>query len=145
MFKKIAVAFDESPEAQRAFRSALDLAKLAGASVVLVTVVEKLPAYVSYVSAVAPDVPHLLKAERQSFYQDMQSRAKELAERAGVPIDTRLVEGDEVESLVQAVQQLRPDLLVVGLRRDPGGISSLLGGTAHHLALRAECDLLGIR
>ncbi len=145
MFKKIAVAFDESPEAQRAFRSALDLAKLAGASVVLITVVEKLPAYVSYVSAVAPEVPHLLKTERQVFYRDMQSRAKEVAERAGVLIDSTLVEGDEVEALVQAVQQLRPDLLVVGLRRDPGGIGSILGGTAHRLALHADCDVLGIR
>jgi Universal stress protein family len=30
MFKKIAVAFDESPAAGRAFRSGLDLAKLTG-------------------------------------------------------------------------------------------------------------------
>lgn len=145
MFKKIAVAFDESPEAQRAYLSALGLAKLAGASVSLITVVEKLPAYVSYVSAVAPDVPHLLKTERQSFYQDMQSRAKERAAQTGVPIDARLVEGDEIEALVQAVREIRPDLLVVGLRRDPGGISGLVGGTAHRLALHTECDVLGIR
>lgn len=145
MFKKIAVAFDESPEAQRAFLAALDMAKLAGGSVSLITVVEKLPAYVSYVSAVAPDVPHLLKKERQAFYQDLQSRSKERAAQAGVPFDAQIVEGEEIEALLQAVQEVRPDLLVVGLRRDPGGIRGMLGGTAHRLALHAECDVLGIR
>jgi nucleotide-binding universal stress UspA family protein len=61
MFKKIAVAFDESPEAARAFRSALELAKLTGSELTMITVVERLPAYVSYVSAVAPDVPQILQ------------------------------------------------------------------------------------
>ena len=40
MFKRIAVAFDESPEAGRAFRSALGLAKLLGSELYLITVVE---------------------------------------------------------------------------------------------------------
>ena len=145
MFRKIAVAFDEAPEAQRAFLSALEMAKLSGGLVSLITVVEKLPAYVSYVSAVAPDVPLLLKTERQSFYEDLQSRAKERATQAGVPFDARIVEGEEIEALLQAVREIRPDLLVVGLRRDPGGINGLIGGTAHRLALHADCDVLGVR
>ncbi len=49
MFKKIAVAFDESPEVARAFRSALELAKLDAVELTIVTVVENLPAYISYI------------------------------------------------------------------------------------------------
>ncbi len=75
MFKKIAVAFDESPEARRAFRSALDLAKLAGAELTMITVIENLPSYISYVSAVAPDVPVLLKNQRHAFYADLHDKA----------------------------------------------------------------------
>jgi len=67
MYKRIAVAFDESPEAGRAFRSALDLAKLLGSELYLITVVEDLPPYIGYISAVAPDVPGMLKADRQAF------------------------------------------------------------------------------
>lgn len=145
MFKKIAVAFDESPEAQRALGSALDLAKLAGAAVSLITVVERLPAYVSYVSAVAPDVPLLLKTERRSFYTDLQARARVRAEQAGVPFDATIVEGEEIAALLEAVKEIRPDLLVVGLRHDPGGISRFLGGTVHQLALHTQCDVLGVR
>jgi nucleotide-binding universal stress UspA family protein len=145
MFKKIAVAFDESPEAQRSFLAALELAKLSGGAVTLITVLEELPAYVSYVTDVAPDVPHLLKKERQAYYEDLQHRAKERAEQAGVAFAAQIVAGDEIDALLRAIAEIRPHLLVVGLRRDPGGLSSVMGGTAHRLALHAACDVLGVR
>lgn len=145
MFKKIAVAFDESPEAARAFHSALDLAKLTGAELTIVTVIEHLPAYVSYVSAVAPDVPQILQQEKQTFYEELHHRARQSARQAGIEVAIKSIEGDEVDGLLQLVDDILPDLLVIGLRREPGGLSGFIGGTAHHLALHAKCDILGIR
>lgn len=145
MFKKIAVAFDESPEAARAFRSALDLARLAAAELTIITVIENLPVYISYVSAVAPDVPVLLKNERQAFYSDLHNRAKRTAEQGGITIHSKLIEGNEIEGLLQVIDEVLPDLLVLGLRREPEGFSGFLGGTAHRLALHARCNILGIR
>jgi len=46
MFKKMAVAYDESPEAGRAFGSALDLAKLFISELYIITIVEDLPPYI---------------------------------------------------------------------------------------------------
>lgn len=66
MFRRIAVGFDESAQAGRAFRAALDLAKELGSELYLMTVVEDLPPYVGYVSTVAPEVPRLLRADRQA-------------------------------------------------------------------------------
>lgn len=145
MFKKIAVAFDESAEADRAFHAALDLAKLTSAELYIVTVIENLPAYISYVSAVAPDVPGLLKSQRRTFYEDLHSRAKLMAEQSGIRFHGEIVDGDEIQAMLQLLNQIRPDLLVVGLRLEPGGLSQLLGGTAHRLALHARCNVLGIR
>lgn len=145
MFKKIAVAFDESAEADRAFHAALDLAKLTSAELYIVTVIENLPAYISYVSAVAPDVPGLLKSQRRTFYEDLHGRAKLMAEQSGIRFHGEIVEGDEIQAMLQLLNQIRPDLLVVGLRLEPGGLSQLLGGTAHRLALHARCNVLGIR
>jgi len=145
MFKKIAVAYDESPEAGRAFRSALDLGKLLGSELHIITVVEALPSYIGYASAVAPDVPGMLKADREAFYADLHSRARKAAEEAGVTVSSELVDGNEIEGLLSLVGRLRPDLLVVGLRFEPGGLSQFLGGTAHKLALHANCNILGIR
>ncbi|MHB1958283.1 MAG: universal stress protein [Acidobacteriaceae bacterium] len=145
MLKKIAVAFDESPEAARAFHSALELAKLAAAELTLITVVESLPAYISYVSAIAPDVPVLLKNERHAFYSDLHRKARQTAEQAGIAIHSKMSEGSEIDGLLQLINDVDPDLLVIGLRREPGGLSGYLGGTAHRLALHAKCNILGIR
>lgn len=145
MFKKIAVAFDESPEARRAFRSALELAKLAGAELTLITVIENLPSYIGYVSAVAPDVPVLLKNQRHAFYADLHRKAKETAEEAGVAMHSRTIESNEIEGLLQLIDDICPDLLVLGLRLEPGGLGGFMGGTVHRLALHAKCNMLGIR
>jgi len=145
MFKRIAVAFDESPQAGRAFRSALDLARMFGSEVFLVTVVEELPPYIGYVSAAAPDVLTKLRADRQAFYADLHNKARSAAEQAGVTIHSDFFEGDEMKGLLHLADRLRPDLLVVGLRFEPGGLSQYLGGTAHKLALHANCNILGIR
>lgn len=145
MFKKIAVAFDESPEAERAFHAALDLAKLTAGEVHILTVIENQPAYMSYVSAVAPDVPLLLKNQKRAFYEDLHNRAKATAERSGVRLHSEIVEGDEVEALAQVVERIEPELLVVGLRREMGGLSRFTGGTAHQLAQHTKCNVLGIR
>jgi nucleotide-binding universal stress UspA family protein len=96
MFNRIAVAFDESPEAGRAFQSALDLARVLGSELYLVTVIEDLPPYIGYISAVAPDVPGMLKNDRQAFYADLHTKARTLAEQAGVTIHSEFCEGDDL-------------------------------------------------
>jgi nucleotide-binding universal stress UspA family protein len=48
VYKRMMVAYDESPEAKRALTRAIELAKLMGAELRLVTVSEPLPAFVAY-------------------------------------------------------------------------------------------------
>ena len=143
MFKKIAVAFDESAEAERAFRSALELAKFVSAELCLITVIEAFPAYIGYVSASSPDVTRLLVDERRSFYEDLQKRAMLHAAEAGVPIRTELAEGSEVATIVSVVERVDPDLLVVGLHRHTTDLQ-FFGGTTHQLANHIKCNILGI-
>lgn len=143
MFKKIAVAFDESPEAERAFRCALDLAKFASAELCLITVIEAFPAYIGYVSASSPDVTRLLVEERRSFYENLLNKATLHAAEVGVSIQTELAEGSEVATIVSAVERVDPDLLVVGLHRHSTDLQ-IFGGTVHQLALHVNCNILGV-
>lgn len=145
MFKKIAVAFDESPESRRAFKSALDLAKQMNSELYLITVIEDLPPYIGYTSALGADVPRMLKADRQAFYADLHREAKGEAEASHVSTHSEFFEGDEVKGLLNLADRIRPDLLVLGLRFEPGGLSQYLGGTAHKLALHSSCNILGVR
>lgn len=145
MFRKIAVAYDESPEAHRAFHAAMDLARTLAAELSIVTVVEDLPPYISYVSSVAPDIPSILKNERHAFYADLHKKAIQEALSANIHLQSNIVEGDEINALVQAIKEIGPDLLVVGLRRRETGLARFVGGTAHHLAAHTDCNVLGIR
>jgi nucleotide-binding universal stress UspA family protein len=144
MFKKIAVAFDESPEAGRAFHSALDLAKFSSAQIHLITVLENFPAYMSYVAALAPDVPVMLKNEKRNFYVDLQGKARAEADRAGVTIIPEIAEGNVEGELLRVIEEIKPDLLAIGLRHDHGAMGRLMGGTAHYMAVHAKCSLLGV-
>ena len=128
MFKKIAVAFDESAVAERAFRSALELAKFASAELHVITVIEPFPAFIGYVSAAAPDVTRVLVDERRAFYEDLQKRAKLHAAEVGVSINTELAEGSEIATIVSVVERVDPDLLVVGLHHH-GADARIFGGT----------------
>jgi nucleotide-binding universal stress UspA family protein len=69
MFKRIAVAFDESPGAWHALASAISLAKVLNAQLHTVTVVEP-SAYEPYVGV----VPTFL-ANSLEFYEGLQQRA----------------------------------------------------------------------
>ena len=76
MYRKMMVAYDESPEAQRALTRAIDLAKLMDAELRLVTVSEPLPAYVAYADVGFPGSQRMLADERQIFYSKLQEEAK---------------------------------------------------------------------
>src|SRR6185437_1696665 len=143
MFKKIAVAFDDSPEAERAFRFALELAKFASAELCVITVIEEFPAYIGYVSATAPEVTRLLVDERRSFYENLQAKAKLHAAEAGVSISTELAEGGEVGTIVSVVDRFNPDVLSVVLHRHETDLR-FFGGTVHQLAMHVKCDILGV-
>jgi nucleotide-binding universal stress UspA family protein len=70
MFKRIAVAFDESPGAWHALASAISLAKVLNAQLHTVTVVEP-SAYEPYVGVV-PLFSQVLRKDRLEFYEGLQ-------------------------------------------------------------------------
>jgi nucleotide-binding universal stress UspA family protein len=93
MFKRIAVAFDESPGAWHALASAISLAKVFNAQLHTVTVVEP-SAYEPYVGVV-PLFSQILRKDRLEFYEGLQQRAAIEGERHDIAIQTHLVTGDE--------------------------------------------------
>lgn len=61
MFRKIAVAYNESPEAKRALVSAIQLAKSLNADVQAVTVMADLPAYTAYAGVADASLTRVLE------------------------------------------------------------------------------------
>ena len=144
MFRKIVVAFDESSEAKRAFTIAIDLAKQLQSELRLVTVREPLPAYLAYTDAAFPGSGRLLSDERHLFYENLQNEAKALASRQGIAAEGVIVEGAEIQSLVDDLESWHADLLVMGRRHHSAVSGRLLRSTTHELAERVRCSVLAV-
>jgi nucleotide-binding universal stress UspA family protein len=78
MYKKITVAYNETPEAERALLSAIQLAKSLSAELRTFAVMADRPAYAVFVAAGDPSLPRILEDDRLKFYQGLQEKARAL-------------------------------------------------------------------
>lgn len=143
MFRKIAVAYNESPEAKRALVSAIQLAKHLNADVQVVTVMADLPSYTAYAVAADVSLTRVLEDDRTKFYGSLQDTARTYASDHGVELSCHLIEGHEVEAIVDFLRSQKADLLVVGLHQRDLYIARLWS-TVYELAQEAPCSVLGV-
>jgi nucleotide-binding universal stress UspA family protein len=139
MFRKITVAFDESPEAGRALLAAVELAKSLHASLTVISVTEPAPIYFSFSTLAAPYIRWT--DEIRTKYVTLLAKAREFAEDAGLAIEAELSNGDEVESILKAARHNQSDLLVIWHAKH----NWIIGHTAQEVAEHVPCALLGIR
>ena len=143
MFKRIVVAYNQSPEAGRALASAVHLAKTHGAELRAVTIAQELPAYTAFVTAVDGSLAQTLIADQREAYEKLQSEALEVAQREGIELATHLLEGDEVDAIVSFLVEYKAELLVIGLHHHALHISRLWS-TVYGVAQEAPYSILGV-
>jgi nucleotide-binding universal stress UspA family protein len=68
------------------------------------------------------------------------SSARQKAKVAGLLLDSELVDGDEIDRIIESAKKHHTDLLVIGLRQH----SLLIGQPAKEIAARSPCALLAI-
>jgi nucleotide-binding universal stress UspA family protein len=143
MCERIVVAYNESPESGRALASAIRLAKLLKAELQVVTVMQELPAYTAYATAADSSLTRQLREDRSQRYEQMQAEARETALREGVAAVIHLLEGDEVDALLDFLLRDKPDLLVIGLHPHASHVSRMWS-TVYGVAQDAPCSVLGV-
>ena len=143
MFRKIVVAYNESPESHRAFVSAIKLAKSVNAELLMVTAMADLPAYTAYASAADSSIVRVLEQDRLKFYEKIQDQARAQVESYGIGFQSFLVEGRQVEAIVDFLREQKADLLVIGLHQRDLHIARLWS-TVYELAQDAPCSVLGV-
>jgi nucleotide-binding universal stress UspA family protein len=143
MYKKIVVALDESKEAKRALASAIELAERLGSELRILTVSEPLPVYAAFIDSELPGAHQKLLEERNVFYADLQKEGIKQASTAGIRVDAALVEGHEVQAIVDHINAHGADLLVIGRRRH-AVMSQIWGGTVHTIAEKVCCSILAV-
>ncbi|HEY0797249.1 MAG TPA: universal stress protein [Acidisarcina sp.] len=139
----MAVIYDESHEAERALRAAISLAGTLSSHLHIVTVIKPAPVYTVYADAVDPQVARVIEGDHLTFYAQLQARAATVAQAAELSVTKHLLQGVEVESIIDLLKAERVDLLVLGLHRETSTIARLWN-RVFELAENAPCSLLGI-
>jgi nucleotide-binding universal stress UspA family protein len=143
MFRKIVVAYNPTPEAQRALASAIQLAKELGAELHTVTVMVDLPSYTAFASVADPSLPRELDQDRLQSYTDLENKARIQAESHGIKTRAHLLDGKPVEAIVEFLRNEKADLLVIGLHQREFYVARLWS-TVYELAQGAPCSVLGV-
>jgi len=144
MFKRILMACDGSAESGPALHTGIHLAKALNAELRAVSVQEKLPVYATYVDVGMPGGTVILRQDAAKYYRELQAIAQQTALREGMVLLTELVEGEEVQEIVECVQRTRSDRLVVGIPRHSWLLSRLWNHTTHDLSQRMGSSILPV-
>jgi nucleotide-binding universal stress UspA family protein len=145
MFRSIVVGTDGSETACEAVRQAIELARVVGATVELV-------------SAYVPVGGSRLREEAQQVPEDLQwmvnpredvdaalSAAAAQAEAAGVQARTYGRQGDPADAILDVAEEQNADLIVVGNKGMTGAKRFLLGSVPNKVSHHAPCSVLIIR
>ena len=145
MFNRIVVGTDGSETAGEAVRQAVDLAKLAGAQL-------------SIVSAYAPVSKRRLQSEQEGAPADVQYEigpredvnlvldgAAASAKKEGLDVQTHPVEGDPAEAVLNVAEETNADLIVVGNKGMTGARRFLLGSVPNNVSHHAPCSVMIVR
>ena len=138
-FQRILVAIDGSEGSERALGKALELARLANATVLALAVEGPLPVYAATIGEVDE-----VKREKDAFFAGLLRHVREEAKRAHVPLEAELRAGHAAEVIVRYANERDADLIVLG-HRGHFLRNHLLGSTADRVAEHAGCPVMIVR
>ncbi len=143
MFKRIAVAYNESAEASRALLAAIHLAKALKAELQAVTILHDRPLYRAYATVIDSSLAGTLIEDRRERYELLQAEARARAASHGVNLVPYLVDGQDVDGIIQLLIDQKAELLVIGFHLHSFYISRLWS-KVYEVAQNAPCGILGV-
>lgn len=144
-YKHILVAIDESPISYAAAEHALDIAKLFGGKVTLISVIAVDPFSGVDFYKVAPAVTdYFMQAEQNAL--DRLNDLKQTFTREGIDLDIRIMHGlSPSEGILQTSKELPIDLIVMGSHGRKGFQKLVLGSVAQKVLASSEIPVLIVK
>jgi nucleotide-binding universal stress UspA family protein len=145
VFQSIVVGTDGSDTARVAVDAAIELARLSGARLELVSAYEPVPA--QRLRAEARQVPADLQwmvNPREDVDATLAAAAERVA-AAGVQSRSWAREGDPADAILDVAEELAADLIVVGNKGMTGAKRFLLGSVPNKVSHHAPCSVMIIR
>jgi nucleotide-binding universal stress UspA family protein len=138
MFKVIVVGTNGTETADIALTRAIDLARLTGAALHVVSAYEPQPARVGGnppAEAAEWNITPHFKIDA------VLDRATDLAQSGGIEIEVHGPKGDAAASIVSVAEEQKADLIVLG-SKGMQGARRVLGSVPNKVSHRAPCDVL---
>jgi len=142
MYQRILVPVDGSPTSTRGVDEAISMAKLTGATVHLVHVLDQMP--FAGLETYTVDILGLLEEAGQAIVQKMKARV----EAAGVPVTTfvsAVLPGRVCDVVLAQAKESAADLIVIGTHGRRGVGRMLLGSDAEQIVRIAPVPVLLVR
>jgi nucleotide-binding universal stress UspA family protein len=145
VFTRIVVGTDGSDTAEEAVRQAIDLAKLTGATL-------------SVVSAFQPVSKRRIQGEQEGAPADIANQigpredvnlvldaAAAKARAEGVEVQTHPVQAEPADAILNVAEEIKADLIVVGNKGMTGRRRYLLGSVPNNVSHHAPCSVIIVR
>ncbi len=146
MFASIVAGTDGSSTAQVALEAAVDLARLAGARLHIVSAYE--PVSEERMRSESLDVPQDVQwtVGPRADVLELLEQARRTAAAAGVAhIETVARQGDAADAILDVAEEQSADLIVVGNKGMTGAKRFLLGSVPNKVSHHAPCSVLIVR
>jgi len=143
---KILLAVDGSEFSQAATQAIVSQTRPEGVEVLVLRVVEPLIFSIppQMASGYAPEQDEIIKEEiRQT--QESVNQASQALRSAGFTVNTRIVEAEARNGILDIAAKWRPDLIVLGSHGRKGLQRFLLGSVAEFVARHADCSVEIVR
>ena len=139
MFKSIVVGTNGTETADIAVNRAVELAKLTGATLHVVSAYEPAPAHVG---GSRPPAEAAEWAISPHFKVDaVLDRATDIAKGGGIEIEVHGPKGDAASAILSVAEEAKADLIVLG-SKGMQGARRVLGSVPNKVSHRAPCDVM---
>jgi nucleotide-binding universal stress UspA family protein len=145
VFTRIVVGTDGSETAAEAVRQAVDLAKLSGAQLSIVSAYEPVPQrrIAGEQQEAPPDVQHEI-GPREDVNLILEAAAAK-AKKEGIEVQTHPIEDDPADAILNVAEETGADLIVVGNKGMTGARRFLLGSVPNNVSHHAPCSVIIVR
>jgi nucleotide-binding universal stress UspA family protein len=145
VFKRIVVGTDGSETAAEAVNQAVEMAKLTGGTLSIVSAYE--PVSKRQVEVEARDAPADVAHEinpREDVNVILESAAAS-AKQQGIDVQMHAVQDDPADAILNVAEETDADLIVVGNKGMTGARRFLLGSVPNNVSHHAPCSVIIVR
>lgn len=138
MIAKILVAYDGSPQSQKAFDFGLNMATQYSASMTVISI------------ARPPEPPVMVELQAvlentTEYFESHFAKMKDRADTEGIQVNFKVLVGHPAEQIVRQADELNADAIVMGHRGESLLQKWLVGSVAKRVLSYANCTVIVVR